>query len=60
MKERYHGHYDYFLKTTDGIIRFFVPMLNTGGNMEIKCIILNSKASFLLIRPVQPGAEGGG
>lgn len=49
-----------FLKTTGGIIRFFVPMLNSGENREIKCIILNSKANFLLIRPVEPGAEGGG
>lgn len=49
-----------FLKTTDGIFRFFVPMLNSAGNREIKGIILISKASFLLIRPVKPGAEGGG
>lgn len=49
-----------FLKTTGGIFRFFVAMLNSGGNREIKCVILNSKTNFLLIRPVEPGAEGGG
>lgn len=49
-----------FLKRTDGIIRGFVPTLNIGGNRDIKCTVLNSKASFLLIRPVEPGAERGG
>lgn len=49
-----------FLKTTDGILSFFVSMLNCAGNRELTCIILNSKASFVLMRPVEPGAEGGG